>query len=359
MIGIGSALPSDFGMLGRLMADNTSLRGKLDTLTAQASSGRIGDSYAHLGKGASVALSLSPQIASLQNWQSNVDLASGRMQVTQTAMSQMQGIASNLLAQLNNLNGLNALQIDTIAADARSAMAQVGNLLDTQIGGVYVFAGLDTANPPVPQPDDITSTGLFTGIQTAVQALASNGAATTAAATLALAVSDTPGVTPFSTYLSTTPARPMVQVGPNQTVPTGILANANAATASMGSVTTGSYSRELLRALATIGSLSSSQANDPGLSALVQNTRQNLTGTISAMATDAGVLGDAQTSLTATKTRLGEMTIALTTQVSSAQDVDMAATLSSLSQVQTQLQASYQMIASLSSLSLVKFLSAG
>ena len=47
---------------------------------------------------------------------------------------------------------------------------------------------------------------------------------------------------------------------------------------------------------------------------------------------------------------------ALTGQVSSAEDVDMAATLSQLSLVQTQMQASYQLIAGLNSLSLAKFL---
>jgi flagellar hook-associated protein 3 FlgL len=46
----------------------------------------------------------------------------------------------------------------------------------------------------------------------------------------------------------------------------------------------------------------------------------------------------------------------LTAQASSAEDVDMAATLSQISLVQTQLQASYQLIAGQSGLSLVKFL---
>jgi flagellin-like hook-associated protein FlgL len=73
---------------------------------------------------------------------------------------------------------------------------------------------------------------------------------------------------------------------------------------------------------------------------------------------DIGVYGDIQSSLTTTQTNLGDTVTTLTTQVSTAQDADMAATLSNLSQVQTQLQASYQLIASMSSLSLAKFLPA-
>jgi len=68
------------------------------------------------------------------------------------------------------------------------------------------------------------------------------------------------------------------------------------------------------------------------------------------------VLGNRQTALTSQQTELSDTAAALTTQLSSAQDVDMASTLSNISLVQTQLQASYQVISGMSGLSLVKFL---
>ncbi len=91
----------------------------------------------------------------------------------------------------------------------------------------------------------------------------------------------------------------------------------------------------------------------------MQDTRTSLQGAITAMAGDAGVLGDRQTALTATQTGLADTQTALTTQVGSAQDANMAQTLSNITLVQTQLQASYQMIAGLSSLSLAKILPPG
>ena len=114
--------------------------------------------------------------------------------------------------------------------------------------------------------------------------------------------------------------------------------------------------RDLMRALATIGSLTSSQVTDSGFQALMQDTSTSLRGVVSAMADDAGVLGNTQASLTTTQTQLSATATALTTQVSAAQDVDMAQTLSNLTLVQTQMQASYQVIAGMSSLSLVRFL---
>jgi flagellar hook-associated protein 3 FlgL len=268
---------------------------------------------------------------------------------------------------------VNTSAIDTIAASARDALRQVAGLLDTQDGGVYVFAGQDTGNPPVPNPDRITDTtanptGFFATISSAVSQLGQPGhdAATVAQATLAAArytgVAGPPS--PFSNFLSKNdpPALPSVQVGQNLTETTGLSASHNGLIPSTvddgSSTTTGSYMRDVLRGLATIGSLSSSQANVAGFQDLVQNTRTSMSGAIGAMARDAGVLGNVQSSLTATQSRLADTQTALTGQVSSAEEVDMAAALSKLTQVQTQMQASYQLIATLNGLSLAKFLPA-
>ena len=68
---------------------------------------------------------------------------------------------------------------------------QVAELLDTQDGNTYVFAGQDTTNPPVPDPDSILSSGFYTQIAAQVDALGTQGAAATIANTLSIAGSDT------------------------------------------------------------------------------------------------------------------------------------------------------------------------
>ena len=84
---------------------------------------------------------------------------------------------------------------------------------------------------------------------------------------------------------------PIVQTGEGDTTQIGLLASANSAAVSGGTSTTGSYMRDLMRALATIGSMSSSQASDPNFTSLVQDTTTSLNGVVSAMATDVGVAG--------------------------------------------------------------------
>jgi len=364
MSGIGgTGAIGDYSLLARLVADSASAKQKLDTLTEQSSSGLVASTYAGLGAGAAVSLNLSPQIASLQVWQGNIDAATGQIGVTLSAMTQLQQVASTFLSDTNDLNGLSTSEIDSIASNARNALSQVTNFLDTQDGsGHYVFGGQDSANPPVPDPSNILGSWFYTQIAAAVGGLSGAGAAATASATLAIASSNAAGTSPFSAYMSQ-PAvslqAPIVQTGDGQTTPIGLLASANSFVTSGGGSTTGSYARDLLRGLATIGSLSGAQANDPGFGDLVQDVRTSLTGAVTAMASEAGVLGDKQSALTTTKAQLGDTQTALTGQVSAVQDVDMATTLTNLSAVQTQLQASYQLIAGQSSLSLVKYLPVG
>jgi flagellar hook-associated protein 3 FlgL len=358
---MSATIGAGYGILPTLIANSTNLHQQLDTLTQQASTGLVTQTYAGLGNQAGVSLDLNPQIIALQTYANNIGQATGSIQVTQTAMTQMQQIAASFVSAIPNLNGLNSSEIDSVAANARAALKQVADLLDTKNGNSYVFGGQDTTNPPVPTPDSILSSGLYTQINAAVSALSTNGAAATAAATLAIAGSNTAGTSPFSAYMSqpaSALSAPVVQTGEASTVQTGLLASANSVATSDGTSTTGSYMRDLMRALATLGSMSSSQVNDPNFSSLVQDAGNSLSGVVSAMATDVGVLGNTQSNLAITQTQLGDISTALISQVSSVQDADMAATLSKLTAMQTQLQESYRLITSANSLSLINFLPA-
>jgi flagellar hook-associated protein 3 FlgL len=348
-----------YGILPTLISNSMNVHQQLDTLTEQASTGLVSQSYAGLGGEASLSLDLNPQLTALQTYQTNIGQATGSMGVTQTAMTQIQQIAASFVAAIPNLNGLSPTEVDSIAAQANAALQQVAGLLDTKDGNNYVFGGQDSDNPPVPSPDNILSSGFYTQINAAVSSLSSNGASTTIAATLTIASSNASGTSPFSAYMSQAPSAispPVVQTGQGGTVQIGLLASGNSVATSSGTSTTGSYMRDLMRALATLGSMSSSQVNDPGFATLVQDTGTSLNGTVSAMAVDVGVLGNTQSQLTKTQTQLSDTATALSGQLSSVQNVDMAQTISSLTSMQTQLQTSYRLISGATSLSLVNFL---
>lgn len=339
----------DTGLLSRTIGESATIRRQIATLTQQAATERRSESYAGLGAAARTPLSLRPQLASGERWQANIDAVQGRLGGTQAALGSISGIASDFFARSVALNGIDPPQVDTIAAAARAALRQVAGLLNTQVGDTYVFAGQDSANPPVPAADAILTSPLFTGIQAAVAGLAANGAAATATATLGAAS----GASPFSATLGGVPT---VEVGQGRHAEVGLLADRNTLATSGGASTTGSYMRDVMRALATLGSLTSAQAAAPGFADLVSDTRTSLRGAISAMSEETGVLGDVQRSLTERRTAIGDGALALRQQISSVEGVDLGETLSRLAQTRTRLEASYQIISGLQGLSLTKYL---
>ncbi len=350
--------PSSYGTLGELIQGASSVQTQLDSLAQQASTGNVSQTYSGLGAGALSDLNLNAEIAQNNTYVANITSANTNIGITQTVMNQLSKIASGISSQLDNITGTS---VSTLAEQAQNDLQQVANLLDTQNGTNYIFAGQDASNPPVPNPGNILSSPFFTQIQTAVGNLATNGAATTIATTLGIASSNTlpsvGGTSPFSGALSPPPSnfQASIETGPGQSASVGLLASANTYVTSSGPYTTGSYMRDLMHGLAVIGSLTSTSASAPGFTGLISDVQTSLTGAISAMANEEGGLGATQDSLTASSTTLGNVTTALQTQVSSIQDVNMAQTLSNLTMVQTQLQASFKLIASVQSLSLANY----
>jgi len=349
------------GVAGALLHDSASTRQQLDTLLQQAGSGYQADSFAGLGGTAPTALAVAPEIAAQQGYQANINAATAQMQVTQTALQQISSIASTFYADAAQLTNTAPTEIDSTAQAAQQALQQVAQLLNTTDGSLYVFAGQDSGNPPVPDAGNILASGFATQIQLAVSGLSGSGAAGVMAATLSTAASNAAGTSPFSPALSQPAATlqaeaPKVATGPGQQTTIGIAASANGFVASTGSFTTGSYMRDILGALATIGSLNSGQANDPQFAQLVQDVHASLGGAITALNQDAGALGTTQSTLAAEQTTLGDTTTALQTQLSGAEDANMATTLSQITATETRLQASYAMISGLQTYSLAKYL---
>lgn len=349
---MSGTIGSNYSTLGLLIASGATAKARVDTLTEQAASGHIADSYGGLGAATQTALTLQPQVARLGVLQNNIAAANGRLDATQAALTQLTSIASDFYARVDTLNGLNASNADSVANAAKDALKQVANLLDTKNGAPYVFGGTNSAVPPVPNPDAILSSGFATQIGAWVAGLTANGAAMTVASTLAVAASDVPGTTPFGGPPGTLPT---VEAGDGVHTQTGLLANQNTLAVSSGGSTTGSYTRDLLRSLATLSALGSGQIGAPGYAALVADVRTSLSGVVNASGSEAGALGEQQKRLASVGTQLGNAATALKGQVSDVQDVDLAKTLASLSAAQTQLQASYQLIAGLKSLSLTNY----
>jgi flagellar hook-associated protein 3 FlgL len=346
---------TDFGMLDQTISASALIKQNIAQLTAETSSGYVANDFAGLGANAGVALDLSQQISAGTVLQGNVTSASNIQQAAQSALGQIESIASNFAGQATTLE-TNSGSAQTLAASAQDAMQQVAQLLDTKFGDAYVFGGQDSDTPPVPDPADIASSAFAQAIQQTVSGLVTNGAAATSAATLAIASPG--GMSPFAPSLDHGGAQSEVDLGDGVRVALAPLANANsnATSAGAGATSTGSYTRDILLGLASLASLGSANTSDASFLPFVQGIVTTMQGAVTAINTDIGALGDRQDQVSSAGTELGNVATALQTQLSSVQEPDLAQVTAQLSAAQTQLQASYQIIAGLSQLSLAKYI---
>ena len=314
---------NQFTYLSTLLGDASTIRDHLAQTQEQIASGLVSTTYSGLGNQARTALSLAPQVAQQTTWSSNIDAATGQLQVTQSALSGISSIASSFFAKVNSFDTADPTSIQQIQVSAKNALSQVAQLLNSKAGDAYVFSGQDTANPPVTTTDPtVLSTDLL--------------------------ASDT-ATPPFSSTISSTP--PKIEVGHNEWSSIGLIANQNTYATSTAP-TTGSYMRDIMRSLASLTTLGTGSV----ATATITDVRSRLSSAISAIGTEQGALGTIQNTLTQKQTILSSFSTTLTAQLSSVEDVDAAAAITRASSLQTQLQASYQIIAKTSTLSLANYL---
>jgi flagellin-like hook-associated protein FlgL len=349
-------------LLGSLTSDTAALRLKLQALTRQTASGKRAEVAGDIAPQLPRAQNLSSAIARLGSYDSVIGQAQGQAQATQTVLKQLQTIATRFSDTVAlQLDPNNPEAVSFAASQARDAMVQVGQLLNTQFQGSYLFGGSDSANPPIPDPEGLPGSGLATQIAAAIGTLGGGNAVAIAATTKGIAQSDTAGTTPFSAFVSTAPGltepRQAVPSGDGQSVPFGLFANRNAAAVSAGPETTGAWARDLLRGLASIAALTPAQAaQTQDFTALAGLIREGLKSARNGLADEAGALGLTESRLSATRERQSAVADALKAQLADITDVDMAATLAALQQTQSTLQASYTAAGRLSGLNLAAYL---
>ena len=215
------------------------------------------------------ALDLRAEIGRRDTYGTAIGQALARTTAAQSTLARLGEIASNSAIRVAmQLDPNDPASLTFAATQARNAMVEVGQLLNTQTGEEYLFGGSDFGNPPVPDrrgcrpaawrrrspPPSAPSAGAMRR-----RSLPRPGPSRSTTA---------PGVTPFSDFL-VDPAtglaasraaacrRPMAA-----STEIGLFANRNAAATSTGE-TTGSWARDLLRGLASIAALAPAAAASP------------------------------------------------------------------------------------------------
>jgi flagellin-like hook-associated protein FlgL len=348
--------------IARLDNDTAVLRARLLTLTRQQATGLKSEQPADLGPQLPRALSLRAEIARRDTYGALIGQALSRTEAAQQALGRLAEIARHFGSTIAvKLDANNPDVLPLYASQARQALVEVGQLLNAQQGGEYLFGGSDFANPPVPDPDGLPTGGMAAQIAAAISSLGGGNAAAVAAATRAAALDDSAGVTPFSGFVTDPsrgggePRRSVVSADGTAT-PVGLFASRNAAATSSGE-TTGAWARDLLRGLASIAALTPAQAASPAdFKALADTIRLGLQSASAALADEQGALGQTEQQLASMQTRHGQMHDQLKAQLADIEEVDMAEVLTRMQATKTALEASYNAIGTIGSLSLVRYL---
>jgi flagellin-like hook-associated protein FlgL len=352
---------TNINVTARISLNATQLRDRITVLGEQISTGRKGKTYAALGADTPKAIDLRGEISRRETYQTTINQTLSKISVSQNVLDRIGAIAQKFTANTAKLLGAaRPEEIQVQAAQAEAAMVEVATLLNEQLNGEYLFGGSDSRNPPIPNPQTITTTGMGAAIKTQVASLNGSNVTSVTNATKALAQSNAAGTTPFSVFLSTgsgaTEARVNILGTDNDRVAYGIHANRNAAIVSTGD-TTGSWARDLLRGLASIAGLTPDKAqlgND--YTTFVTTVRKGLESAVDALALERGSLGLTETRLQSMASLQESIGTSLTLQLSNLEEVDMAKTITSFQTTQSQLEASYRALAISQQLSLTRFL---
>ena len=328
---------SDLAQLTYMNTILSSQRNEMNTLEDQISSGEKASTYAGLGGADTITtISLQSSLSQINAYSSNISLLQGRTSVMDNALTSITTTSQQVVADLQGVT-----QSDTdpgmanFNVEAQNALNQIQSALNSQYNGVQVFAGTDSATPPVASVATLNTNvtavlaNLYNGTQNGATVLTNVQAITGTNAGYSASVGSAGPVT--------------AQIDTNQTINYTVMANDPSL-------------QQVMQGLSIIANLQY-DPNHPSdfwtvYNGAINMIKQGSTG-VTSLDSKVGLVQDqlntADTTHQATQTTLQ-------TQLGSVDDVDVAQATTQLTLLQTQLQASYRVVSMVNQLSLVNFL---
>lgn len=333
---------------------------EFNALQVQVSSGKKSDSYSGLGEGARLSLSLRQTKTSTETFIRSNAATDVRMQQMQTVMDRIKDLTNDM--KITAYSGVSSASTPagqgnfTIRTAARGTLAEIVQLLNSQVDGYYLFAGRSTDAPPMLDPGAVGTPG--TPLGSAAALAAANPLGNTPGTGDALyediadhldgtTVGAVPGAVPVRYYVgefsATTGSHMVSRIDTSTDVTYGVTGR----DASLNKVTQALYAL-------SVGVLDAT--NEMGYRQLARRAVEDLEAGFQGIVEQIGALGVVQTQLKEVTVRQQDFITTLDLQIGSVEDVDMSEALSKLGATQTELEASYRMLALMRELSITKYL---
>jgi len=320
----------------------------------ELSTGRKADLMADLGNQATADVDLRNAYTETTEYKSTTDLVGTRLDVMQTAISNIKDAIDKARTQALTANSPVTRQ--QLQSMAKTAIDQINSLLNTQFGGRALFAGVQTDTQAMQGQNTVNPATSLSPTQAVAQIIANLGPMTDAASAVAVAngpdgissLFDNTNSNPNLQYSSTfyngaTTGTLTARIDRGQEIDYGVRADDPAL-------------RESLQGLYMLAAMPSSSVSDDTYTAWQNEALTHLNNGFQGVVNMAGDLGFKQSAVADAATRHTSTLTQLNTQIANLEQADPYETAAKLNQLQTQLEATFQVTARMSQLTLTKFL---
>ncbi|HUB48817.1 MAG TPA: flagellin [Acetobacteraceae bacterium] len=339
-----------------------SMQSQMNQLVGEVSSGEVANPAQSMGNDATLLYQLEMQSNEQTTLQTSTTNAGQQLDTIQTALSSIATATQSIVSQAQETaSEANSSQgYSVLASEASSAMTQIIDQLNTSYDGTAVFAGDGGSTPPMTAAD--ASNGPLATINAVLSnAVAANGGNPLTSADVTNLLTGPDGL---SSVFSNTNSNPALNYngsfynGSTDGNPTSVLIGTGETVQYNASANQPAMS-DLLQGLSMLVMLGapSSQLDPTAQSALLSAANTQLSTAQQEMTNLQGSLGATQSQLTAVATAQQTAATNTQSQILNYTQANTYSDATSLDNLQTQLQASYELTAQISQLSLVHYMS--
>jgi flagellar hook-associated protein 3 FlgL len=325
------------------------IQSQLTELQTQVATGKKTDKLSSYGTDTRSLLNLRLARDSTNTYMATIKQTQGRMDLTQKVLGRIYDLANqvkNSIATVNNPqaqgSGPSSIPLKTLALNA---IREISDLLNEAPDGRYLFAGYSASTPPMIQPGDASQPASPLGQVNTLSQVTYPLDTTTASGDTLYA-----GITSFfatnSNYYqgdTTAGSRVTVRVDVGVDIAYGVRGDDPAI-------------RTIMQAMYALATNDLSTTTEGGWNRLASLASMDLAAGVKQLAQVQGDLSQKQTTVNDIATRHASFSVALQTQIGDIENVDPADAIQRITLLQTQLQASYQLISNLRDLSITNYL---
>ncbi len=342
--------------MASILRNNVSqIQSQLATLEQENSTGQLADIGLTLGAESGQDVALHQQMADLTAISSSNAVVTSRLGGAANALTSLQGAASTLLSAF--VEGQSATPGSTSASglqqQASGALQSFASLMNTEVGGAYVFGGINSGVAPIANFAQTPPSAAQTAVDAAFQntfgfSATSPSVSSITGAQMRSFLSNQfaalfGGTNWTSSWSSASDTATTSRIGPDQTIATSVGANDPAF-------------RDMAQALAMVGAFGGLNLSADAFSALISTAQSTMNGANNGLITVSATIGAMQNQVSAADSATALQQNVLTTQINNLESVNAYKVATQVSNLSTQLQTAYSLTAQIQKLSLVNFL---